>query len=393
MPLQRIETIDEPRDREKAKQGNLFDLAGFAKKAHRDDFRNLLIWGDNKLAMAALLEQFRGKIDLIYIDPPFDVGADFTMQVQLGEEGEAIQKEQSIMEAVAYRDTWGKGTDSYLHMMYERLALMNDLLSAKGSIYVHCDYRANSVLRQLLDEIFSVSNFVNEIIWQKTLSRKAQSTGFGNIHDTILLFSRSSNYNFNTQYDERDEEAKNIRFPEIEPETGRRFVWDNFTQAGQGPARRFGGKLLDPPPGKHWIWTQERIDAGWKEGIIQIRGNMPRLRRYETEGAFAGDLWIGKQWIIHSQSTESLGYTTQKPEALLERIKSGSAKVGGVWQDVKPAFAVSDLANLYTDLKEVNTFRNTRVAHVESKIDDPEEAWRAMRAWLRCLGKMAEIGS
>jgi hypothetical protein len=119
LPLQRIETIDEPRDREKAAQGSLFDHAEFSAKAHRDDFRNMLIWGDNKLTMASLLERYRGKIDLIYIDPPFDVGADFTMQVQIGEEGEALQKEQSILEAVAYRDTWGKGTDSYLHLMME----------------------------------------------------------------------------------------------------------------------------------------------------------------------------------------------------------------------------------------------------------------------------------
>ncbi len=102
------------------------------EQAHRDDFRNMLIWGDNKLVMAALLEQFRGQIDLIYIDPPFDVGADFTMQVQIGEEGDAVQKEQSILEAVAYRDTWGRGTDSYLHMMYERLTLMRDLLERAG---------------------------------------------------------------------------------------------------------------------------------------------------------------------------------------------------------------------------------------------------------------------
>lgn len=165
LPLQRIETIDEPRDHERAVQGDLFDQESFATKAHRDDFRNLLIWGDNKLAMASLLEQFRGKIDLIYIDPPFDVGADFTMQVQLGEEGEALQKEQSIMEAVAYRDTWGKGTDSYLHMMYERLVLMRDLLSERASIYVHCDWHVGHAMRIVLDEIFGKNNFCNEIVW------------------------------------------------------------------------------------------------------------------------------------------------------------------------------------------------------------------------------------
>ena len=127
-PLQRIETIDEPHDRIKADrtiQGDIFDDIAFSENNHPDDFRNMLIWGDNKLVMNSLLEKFRGKIDLIYIDPPFDVGADFTVDIKVGENQEDLSKEQSILEAVAYRDTWGKGTDSYIHMMYERLFLMN----------------------------------------------------------------------------------------------------------------------------------------------------------------------------------------------------------------------------------------------------------------------------
>lgn len=115
MPLQKIETIDEPASRAMV-QGNLFDPV----KAHRDDFRNRLIWGDNKLVMASLLKEFKGKIDLIYIDPPFDVGADFTMTVPFGDEKDLIEKDQSALEMVAYRDMWGKGIDSYLNMLYER---------------------------------------------------------------------------------------------------------------------------------------------------------------------------------------------------------------------------------------------------------------------------------
>src|SRR5947207_1816869 len=106
MPLQKIETIDEPRSRAAA-QGTLFD----EKAAHLDDFRNMLVWGDNKLVMASLLKEFRGKIDLIYIDPPFDVGADFTMNVPIGDEKETVEKDQSTLEMVAYRDMWGRGTD------------------------------------------------------------------------------------------------------------------------------------------------------------------------------------------------------------------------------------------------------------------------------------------
>ena len=126
MPMQKIETVDMPRS--EALAGGQTTL-GELKTTRQYDFRNMLIWGDNKLVMASLLKDFRGKIDLIYIDPPFDVGADFTMQVPIGGEKGAVEKDQSLLEMVAYRDMWGKGSDSYLQMIYERLTLMKDLLS------------------------------------------------------------------------------------------------------------------------------------------------------------------------------------------------------------------------------------------------------------------------
>lgn len=111
MPIQRIETVDMPRSEAAAKGMAQF----FEQQSTRlDDFRNLLIWGDNKLAMASLLKEFKGKIDLIYIDSPFDVGADFAMQVPIGDEKESVEKEQSLLETVAYNDMWGRGIDSYL---------------------------------------------------------------------------------------------------------------------------------------------------------------------------------------------------------------------------------------------------------------------------------------
>jgi adenine-specific DNA-methyltransferase len=123
-PMQKIETVDMPRSEALASgQTTLGELATTV----REDFRNRLIWGDNKLVMASLLKEFRGKIDLIYIDPPFDVGADFTMQVPIGDGEDAVGKDQSLLEMVAYRDMWGKGSDSYLHMMYERLNIMSEL--------------------------------------------------------------------------------------------------------------------------------------------------------------------------------------------------------------------------------------------------------------------------
>jgi adenine-specific DNA-methyltransferase len=291
LPLQRIETIDEPRDREKALvQVGLFDDAAFAQQAHHDDFRNMLIWGDNKLALAALLEQFRGKVDLIYIDPPFDVGADFTMQVQIGEEGDAIEKEQSILEAVAYRDTWGKGTDSYLHMMYERLSLMRELLSERGSIYVHCDWRVNSLLRQLLDEIFGKDNHVNEIQWCYSIGGKGDDK-FGRKHDTIFLCGASSTRTFNAK--------------------------DRYVVTPRKPNSHM--RLKVDQAGREY---QEKTDK--KTGKV--------YRYYVDEGSIPNDYWTDIEQL-NWEDAERVGYNTQKPERLLARIIAASSNEGDLVLD------------------------------------------------------------
>lgn len=218
-------------------------------------------------------------------------------------------------------------------MITPRLILMRELLADTGSIYVHLDWHVGHYVKIVMDEVFGKEQFLNSIARQKTLSRKFQAGAFGNIHDTIFIYSKSSAYFFEKQIDERDEEAKISRFPEYDEETGLRYVWDNFTQAGQGEPRSFGDVVLAPPAGKHWIWSQERIDEGWKQGIVQIRGKMPRLKRYETEGVAAGDLWVGKQWVIHAQSAEATNYDTQKPEAVLARVINASSPIGGIVAD------------------------------------------------------------
>jgi adenine-specific DNA-methyltransferase len=176
IPLQRIETIDAPHSEADA-QGMLFDDS----IAHRDNFRNLLIWGDNKLVSASLLQEFSGKIDLVYIDPPFDVGADFTMRIPIGQAQETLAKDQSLLEMVAYRDMWGRGADSYLQMIYERLVLVRDLISERGSIYVHCDWRMASRLRLLLDEVFG--HFENQISWKRSAIAAAVKSQWRNSQD------------------------------------------------------------------------------------------------------------------------------------------------------------------------------------------------------------------
>ena len=218
---------------------------------------------------------------------------------------------------------------AYLTMMCIRLLELKRVLKDTGSIYLHCDPTASHYLKIVMDAIFGVENFRNEVIWQKTLSRKAQSHKFGKIHDVILFYSKGSNPTFVSQYEERDEETIKRRFPYVDEKTGKRYVLDNFTQAGQGPPRRFGDKLLAPPQGKHWIWTQEKIEEGLKKGLIRFTKNgMPRLVRYETEGIFAGDILADKKFMLHSQSKKKVGYPTQKPEALLERIIKASSNEG-----------------------------------------------------------------
>ncbi len=163
LPFQVIEQVDEPRaEKATSLQLNMFDLD--ARGRQLKGWTNKLIWGDNKLILSSLKHgplreeiEKQGGIKLIYIDPPFDVGADFSMDIEIG--GDTFTKKPNILEEIAYRDTWGKGADSFIAMIYERLVLMRDLLAENGSIYVHCDWRVNSYIRLVLDQAFGTSNF------------------------------------------------------------------------------------------------------------------------------------------------------------------------------------------------------------------------------------------
>jgi len=165
-PFQIVESINAPRKGSaQYEQKSLFDYyRGDEGQTFEEGWKNKLIWGDNKPVMASLLEKFAGKINLIYIDPPFATGADFKFKIQVGEDSEEFVKEHSIIEEKAYRDTWGKGFDSYLRMMYDRLVLMKELLADNGSIYVHLDWHLGHYVKLLMDEIFGYDNFRNEII-------------------------------------------------------------------------------------------------------------------------------------------------------------------------------------------------------------------------------------
>jgi adenine-specific DNA-methyltransferase len=330
LPLQKVEAIDEPR----SSAEGAGDLELFEKQsARRDDFRSMLIWGDNKLVMASLLCDFKGKIDLIYIDPPFDVGADFTMDVGIGEEDETTPKEQSILENVAYRDMWGKGTDSYLHIICERLSLIRDLLSHRGTIYVHLGPAVSHHVREIMDEFFDKKNFRAEICW-KRIAFRHDSGHFGQVWDHILVYSKSEEFCYEKQYIPYDEDY--IRTHYTSQDEGGRFTTHNLTAAGQGPARVFGSKLIAPPTGTHWRFSQENIDRLMREGkIVFTSSGKPRYKMYSHEmpGKVVDAIWADIS-PVNSQAKEDSGYDTQKPEALLERIIKASSNEGDLVADV-----------------------------------------------------------
>ena len=287
LPFQVIEQIDEPRsDAKFGNQNSLFDFSG----RQISGWTNKLIWGDNKLILSSLKNgplrkeiEAQGGLKLIYIDPPFDVGADFSMDIKIGddEDEESFTKNPSVIEEIAYRDTWGKGADSFIAMIYERLKLMHGLLAEDGSIYVHCDWRVDSYIRLALDEVFGKDNFRNEIIWCYTAASNV-TKDFPKKHDTILRYSKSENYIFN-----KDE----IRIPYAEGSLDRA----NRNVIGTG-------------------------GMNFEAIILNENGKVPE------------DWWVDVQRSARYPG-ENIGYPTQKSEKLLERIIKASSNEGDLVAD------------------------------------------------------------
>ena len=287
LPFHSIEHIDEPRKEEK-KQGDMFEMFD-TRGRQLKGWTNKLIWGDNKLILSSLANgpirdeiEKEGGLKLIYIDPPFAVGADFGFEIEIG--GEKAEKKQSIIEEIAYRDTWGKGISSYLSMMYERLKLMHNLLSDDGSIYVHCDWRMTSYLRLLLNDIFgsSIENFRNEIIWCYQGPGSPGMKQFNRKHDNILWYSKSDKWIFNDNQ---------IRMAHSEK------TKDNFKEGLRGSG--FIGDNYELNDGK--------IPEDWWEMAI--------AQRFPNDGV------------------KRTGYPTEKPWALLERIIKASSNEGDLIAD------------------------------------------------------------
>lgn len=297
---------------------------------------NMVIRGECVSACAYLKEQGI-QVDLVYIDPPFASGADYAKKVYIRRNpkvAQAIAKaeeeldidELKAFEEKMYGDVWDK--EKYLNWMYENLMAIKSVMSETASIYVHLDWHIGHYVKILLDEVFGEDNFRNEIMWQKLKAAKKQADTFGNVHDTIFYYSLNPySYLHNKQFREYSKELINSHYSRID-ENGRRYTDDSFTQTGQGPARNFGDRgIIEPPAGKHWIWSQEKIDEGLRNGtVIFTSQGTPRVKRYldEREGIAVSDIWTDI-FPVNSQAIESENYSTQKPEALLERIIKSSS--------------------------------------------------------------------
>ncbi|MEA5604704.1 site-specific DNA-methyltransferase [Nostoc sp. UHCC 0252] len=272
---------------------------------------NRLIWGDNLLAMQALLTQgYAGKIDLIYIDPPFNSDADYSYDITI--EGKQVEKEASIVERLAYTDTWEAGVDSYLDMIYPRLQLTKRLLSEQGSIYIHLDWRLIDLIRLVMDEIYGFAFYQSCIRWKRQTSSGYKGLKkYGRAHDSILWYSRSASFIFNPQYVPYTDSYIKSHYNRVD-ENGRRYR-------------------------EHWLGTttQETIDKYIETGRVVKRPDgsyEKRLYLDEQPGTPVDDIWTDIS-PVNSQALEDTKYPTQKPEALLERIIKASSNEGDLVAD------------------------------------------------------------
>ena len=307
LPFQSIEQIDEPR----ARAGEYQSLFPVSDRTGRQagGWANKLIWGDNKLVLSSLINgPLRRQIDaagglkLIYIDPPFDVGADFSVDIEVGD-GETLTKEPSVIEELAYRDTWGGGTDSYLCMIYERLRLMRDLLADDGLICVHCDWRVAAPMRALLGEIFGSNNFINEIIWVHQIMGGAHGSRLPKAHETILWAAKSDKFRLNV-------ESIHIRVPFS------KYVQETMEKDADGK----------------WFYTRRRMSRKATDTERALKAHTVTYVEDPSRGTLSSDVWVDMP-SYQPKPVVNTKYPTQKPDELLERIIGGTTHQGQLVAD------------------------------------------------------------
>lgn len=294
LPFQTIETINES----KQQRQKTLDFFVAEPNSPYKDWRNRLIWGDKKYVLPSLLPEFAGKVNLIYIDPPFNVGSDFSFTATIGDNPETDEdettkfvKQPNIIEQKAYRDTWGKGLDSYMQWFYETALLLKELLAEDGCIYVHLDWHVCHYAKAILDEVFGYENFRNEIIWYYPGRERLSENKFQSKHDVIYFYGKSEKAKLNPIRKEWDREDR---------------------------IKAMRRKIHKDEDGKEWFWETR----GQAHGVDAYKRY---LDEYIDKGGALNDVWDDIQFL-RGNHPERVAYDTQKPEELLSRIITASSK-------------------------------------------------------------------
>jgi len=323
LPFQTIETINLPRG---TRQEELFG-------GKEDGGKNLLIWGDNLLVMGSLLKDFAGKINLIYIDPPFATGDDFSFTVNIGDQAE-ITKEPSALEVKAYRDTWGKGMQSYLQMMYDRLVLMKELLTDDGTVWVHVDHRVLHYLKTLMDEIFGKDNFRNQVTWRRQVVRgmKTHSEFMAFSADYLLIYSKTDNVKWHNIEKEVFISIEEAERKYQKDERGYFRTSDRGTYSDESIIKLAKEGRIYVTNGGKLIIDEKNKKVRATKGSIAVKYYRERVGDKVLERTVADNIWddIPGMGVV---SGEWLGYPTQKPVGLLERVIKSSTDDGDLVAD------------------------------------------------------------
>ena len=339
LPFQTVETVNESSQQRQM----ALDLFSTGRPS---EWRNRLIWGDKKYVLPALLDEFAGEVDLIYIDPPFNVGADFSHNVSVpqssleddSQESGTFLKQPSIIEQKAYRDTWREGLHSYLLWFSSAIAHIHSLLADHGTLYVHLDYHVAHYVKIMLDEVFGAASFVSEIIWKRTSSHNDPGRP-GNVHDVIFMYAKSpESWTWNQQYQPLDKEY--VEKVYVYEDNKGKYRLGDLTAPGvsKGVTGQEWRGVNPTNFGRHWRRPPDELERILADGGIQLKSDgKPSINGWkqylaQSKGMPLQSVLTGL-YNVTGISSEKLGYPTQKPEALLERLMSASSNEGDLVLD------------------------------------------------------------
>lgn len=377
LPFQIIEHVDEPRTEKTVKSTVSFD---FASGRQSSGWTNKLIWGDNKYILSSLLNgpmnediKSEGGVKLIYIDPPFSVGTDYTITVKIGN-NEEYEKKPSILENFAYKNTWNKKGNSFLQMIYERIYLMRDLLEEDGVLVLRIDHHWGHYVKVILDEVFGKDNFRNEIFVNRTkknTQKKTKQKKLTTSVESLFVYSKSQQFDyFDTTFDLQHTREGYWR------------VADDSAGESSKPERILDGKTFYPPKGKHFKFSQENLEQRYKDGTVRINSKTGRIQ-YFVEATNSGQL--DTNWTDIPGYSFSTGYPTENHEKLLDRVIrafskeddlvcdffSGSGTTAAVCEKLHRKWIVSDIGKF-----SIHTTKK-RLIQTQRQLKKCENNWRA----------------